>query len=85
MTTEAQQVAAVFQSEDLLSEVKELVEMGVSYIDALLTAAEKRDLEPEVVGAIVKKDVDFKTRVHKEASALHHLKTSKQAQRKKTR
>ena len=54
---------------------KEIMKMskkfGISYIDALMHYCEKNDIDPEVIGKIVKKSSAFKAQVEEEAEALN--------------
>lgn len=61
-------------SNTVLKEIETLViTKGVSYIDAALLYCEKNNIEPDMVGDIIKTSSVFKQRVQAEAEDLNFL------------
>jgi hypothetical protein len=88
---EASRIAQLYETEvkphnDVLAEATALAERGgASILDILVTVAERRQIDGEVLGAIIRKDTEFKKRVEAEAITNHALKLNYKPERRKSR
>lgn len=56
---------------DIMNEVEKLVNKDVNYIDALLEYAERKNIEIELLGELVRKSVVLKSKVRDNAETLN--------------
>jgi len=60
-------------TQSIMSDIKEYVEKGVPYIDAIVEYAERNDIEVEVLGEMIKSSPVLKAQIQYEAEELNML------------
>lgn len=60
-------------TQSIMGDIKEYVEKGVPYIDAIVEYAERNDIEVEVLGEMIKSSPVLKAHIQYEAEELNML------------
>ena len=63
-----------FDIEGFKSQVNELCEKGVEFLDSVLTICEKNDIDLDTISPIIKKDPELKSRLFIIAENLNFIK-----------
>lgn len=61
----------LLSSETIMHEITAMIEGGSSYIDAIVEFSEKKGLEIEVVGEIIRRSPILKAKIYDEAEQLN--------------
>lgn len=63
-------------SEKIMDDIREYIESGVPYIDAIVDYSERQGVEIEVLGEIIRRSPVLKSRIYEEAEKLRMVEVS---------
>jgi len=63
-------------SEKIMNDIREYIDNGVPYIDAIVDYSEREGVEIEVLGEIIRRSPVLKSRIFEEASKLNMVESS---------
>lgn len=63
-------------SEKIMNDIREYIEDGVPYIDAIIDYSEREGVEIEVLGEIIRRSPVLKSRIYEEAEKLNMVEAS---------
>ena len=63
-------------SEKIMNDIREYIDNGVPYIDAIVDYSEREGVEIEVLGEIIRRSPVLKSRIYEEASKLNMVESS---------